>query len=152
MFRVKSSQRRNSPRINRFQQENRGRGRKRGLAGDGCGLESEASLRSDCIPRSLAPYLPPQYLFPSLCVPPSLCPHTHSFLPLHSPASGSGIDLWLHAVCFPLWNCLDMYVILRNYKSVTSTVCDLSDPNPALTLAPFDLFSEWYSRWVFGPQ
>lgn len=150
MLWVKSSQRRNSPRINRFQQENRARERK------GFGRRRMRFGEQNLTTLSLYPtttsfsFSAPIFGSVSLSsislsisfVPPSLSLVWDSFfVSLHSPASGSGIDLWLHAVCFLLWNCLDIYVIPCNYKSVTSAVCDLNVPNTAFSCVPFDLFS-----------
>lgn len=130
MWWVKSSQRRNSTRVNRFQQKTRARGKKWGLAQNECGLDGKtwpfsltvcpSLLLCSSLSVSLSNSFVPPSLF-RLILPPSL----------HSPASSSGIDLWLHALCFLLWNWLDMYVILCNYKSVTSIVCDPNVLNKA---------------------
>lgn len=134
MLWVKSSRRRNSPRTNTFQQENRGRERK-GVWQETNAVWNKTLPHSDCIPLlwicsflSIA-FVPPSLFSASL------------FLSLHSPASVSGIDLWLHAMRFLLWNWLDMYVIPRNYKSMTSTVW-LEHPKSSIPCCVlFDLLS-----------
>lgn len=133
---VKSSQRRNSPRINTFQQENRGKernwfGRRRMWFG-------AQNFATSSLPLPLPSSLSHLFIFDS-----SLSLFIFA-LSLHSPASASGIDLWLHAVCFLLWNWLDMYVMLCNYKSVTLAVCDLNVLNNAPSCVPFRLFSNEY--------
>lgn len=108
MLWVKSSQRRNSPRINRFQQGSGGRER-RGLAAEECGLERSLTM-SVCIPLSGSASL----LLPSLLF---LSHHTHaSFLCVHLPL--------LQALNYDCMQCAsfsgivrDMYVILRNYRA-----------------------------------
>lgn len=116
MFWVRSSQRRNSPRINKTEKE--------------VWQETNAAWREK-------PYCTPIVSLSSISLSISFVPPSPS---LHSPACGSGIDLWLHAVSFLLWNWLDMYVILCNYKSVTSTVCDPNVPNEASSCVSLSCF------------